>query len=191
MKVVQLCLTLCDRINCIVHGILQARILERVAVPFSKGYSQPRDRTQVSQHFRQILYQLSHQGRPGLNLYFCIFQPIVTFSLSFTIKKFAMDFSRSILSSLSLLNIIYSIWSCESAYTLQYFFLHKMIFKNQSGCLHWVLASLQRPLSMALDIPPAVTAARCSCRSSPLTPLFSSPRLKGALPKIQAGNLSE
>ena len=32
----------------IVHGILQARILEWVAFPFSRGSSQPRDRTQVS-----------------------------------------------------------------------------------------------------------------------------------------------
>ena len=32
----------------IVHGILQARILEWVAFPFSKGSSQPRDGTQVS-----------------------------------------------------------------------------------------------------------------------------------------------
>ena len=32
----------------LVHGILQARILEWVAFPFSRGSSQPRDRTQVS-----------------------------------------------------------------------------------------------------------------------------------------------
>ena len=32
----------------IVHGILQARILEWVAFPFSRGLSQPRDQTQVS-----------------------------------------------------------------------------------------------------------------------------------------------
>ena len=32
----------------IVHGILQARLLEWVAVPFSRESSQPRDRTQVS-----------------------------------------------------------------------------------------------------------------------------------------------
>ena len=31
-----------------VHGILQARILEWVAMPSSKGSSQPRDQTQVS-----------------------------------------------------------------------------------------------------------------------------------------------
>ena len=34
--------------NYAVHGILQARILELVAIPFSRGYSQPRDQTQVS-----------------------------------------------------------------------------------------------------------------------------------------------
>ena len=48
VKVAQSCPTLCDPMDCIVHGILQARILEWVAFPFSRGSSQPRDRTQVS-----------------------------------------------------------------------------------------------------------------------------------------------
>ena len=39
--------TLCDPRDYTVHGILQARILKRVAFPFSRGSSQPRDRTQV------------------------------------------------------------------------------------------------------------------------------------------------
>ena len=47
-KVAQLCLTLCDTMDYTVHGILQARILEWVAVPFSRGSSQPRGWTQVS-----------------------------------------------------------------------------------------------------------------------------------------------
>ena len=47
VKVVQLCLTLCDPMDYTVHGILQARILEWVAFPFSRGSSQPRDQTQV------------------------------------------------------------------------------------------------------------------------------------------------
>ena len=38
VKVAQLCLTLCDPMN-LVHGILQARILEWVAFPFSGGSS--------------------------------------------------------------------------------------------------------------------------------------------------------
>ena len=53
--------TLCDPMDCSlpgssVCGILQTRMLEWVAIPFSKGSSQPRDQTLVS----QILYHLSH-----------------------------------------------------------------------------------------------------------------------------------
>ena len=48
VKVAQSCLTLCDSMDYTVHGILQARMLEWVAFPFSRGSSQPRDRTQVS-----------------------------------------------------------------------------------------------------------------------------------------------
>ena len=48
VKVTQLWPTLCNPMDSIVHGILQARILEWVAFPFSRGSSQPRDRTQVS-----------------------------------------------------------------------------------------------------------------------------------------------
>ena len=49
----QLCLTLCNSMDCSlpgssVHGILQARILEWVAIPFSRGSSQPRDGPWVS-----------------------------------------------------------------------------------------------------------------------------------------------
>ena len=46
--VTQSCLTLCNPTDCIVHGVLQARILEWVVLPFSRGSSQPRDLTQVS-----------------------------------------------------------------------------------------------------------------------------------------------
>ena len=52
-EVAQSCPTLCDPIDCslphsFVHGIFQARVLERVAISFSMGSSQPRDRTWVS-----------------------------------------------------------------------------------------------------------------------------------------------
>ena len=48
VKVVQLCPTLCDPMDYTVHGILQAGILEWVAFPFSRGFSQPRDQAQAS-----------------------------------------------------------------------------------------------------------------------------------------------
>ena len=52
-EVAQLCPTLCDPMDCSlsgssVHGLLQARILEWVAISFSRGCSQTRDRTRVS-----------------------------------------------------------------------------------------------------------------------------------------------
>ena len=40
--------TLCDPMDYTVHGILQARILVCIALPFSRESSQPRDQTQVS-----------------------------------------------------------------------------------------------------------------------------------------------
>ena len=53
VKVVQSCPTLCNPIDCSppgssVHGILQARILEWIAIPFSRGSSWCRAQTQVS-----------------------------------------------------------------------------------------------------------------------------------------------
>ena len=48
VKVTQSCPTLCNPMHYRVHGILQARILEWVAFPFSRRSSQPRDQTQVS-----------------------------------------------------------------------------------------------------------------------------------------------
>ena len=48
MKVTKSCPTLWDPMDYTVHGILQARILEWVSFPFSRGSSQPKDRTQVS-----------------------------------------------------------------------------------------------------------------------------------------------
>ena len=49
----QLCLTLCSLMDCSlpgssVHGIFQARTLEWVAMPFSRGSSQARDGTYIS-----------------------------------------------------------------------------------------------------------------------------------------------
>ena len=52
-EVAQSCLNLCNPVDCsppgsCVHGVLQARILEWIAISFSRGSSWPRNRTQVS-----------------------------------------------------------------------------------------------------------------------------------------------
>ena len=48
VEIAQLCLTLSNPMGYTVPGILQARILEWVAFPFSKGSSKPRNQTGVS-----------------------------------------------------------------------------------------------------------------------------------------------
>ena len=62
------CLTLCNHRDysspgSSVHEISQAKILEWVDIPFSRGSFQPKDQTQIS--CRQIIYRLSHQGSPN------------------------------------------------------------------------------------------------------------------------------
>ena len=68
VKVTQLCPTLCDPTDYIVHGVLQARILHWVAFPFCRGSFQPRNWTGVSciaggfftDGERQMLYDFTH-----------------------------------------------------------------------------------------------------------------------------------
>ena len=68
LKVVtQLCLALCDPMDwslpgSSIHGIFRARVLEWVAISFSRGSSRPRDPTQVSHIVGSRFYHLSHQG---------------------------------------------------------------------------------------------------------------------------------
>ena len=74
--IAQLCPTLCDPcdpMDCsspgsCVHGILQARILEQVAVSSSRGSFRLRNQTWIPLHCRQSLYHLSHQGNPQIIL---------------------------------------------------------------------------------------------------------------------------
>ena len=64
------CLTLCDPMDysppgSSVHGILRARILEWVAISFSRGSSRHRDQTWVFHIAGRFFYLLSHQGSPS------------------------------------------------------------------------------------------------------------------------------
>ena len=73
LKVTQLCPTLCDPMDCslpgcFVHGILQARILEQVAFPFSKGRGDlPNSGVEPRSPKLQVNSSLSeHQGSPQI-----------------------------------------------------------------------------------------------------------------------------
>ena len=68
-SVVQSCLTLCDPMDCKtpsfpVHESLQAGILKWVVFPFSRGSSPTQGSNPGLPHCRQVLYQLSHKGKP-------------------------------------------------------------------------------------------------------------------------------
>ena len=71
------CLPLLFSMNCSlpgasVHGIFQAGILEWVAIPFSRGSSQPRDLICISCIGRRILITLSYQGERELVAQLCL-----------------------------------------------------------------------------------------------------------------------
>ena len=66
-SVVKSCLTLCHLMDCSPpgssdHGISQVRMLEWVAISFSRGSSRPRDQIHVSCIGRQILYHQDPQA---------------------------------------------------------------------------------------------------------------------------------
>ena len=77
--VAQSCPTLCNPMDCSplcssVHGILQAKIREWVAMPSSRGSSWSRDQTRVSLRWQEDSLPLRHLGRPSENIFLCIFK---------------------------------------------------------------------------------------------------------------------
>ena len=95
----QSCLTLCDPMDCSspgssVHGIVQATILERVAMPSSRGSFPPRSRTHISciSCTGKLFFTTATLGKPGyctpifyftmvtmVWLHFCVFKKCVGF----------------------------------------------------------------------------------------------------------------
>ena len=72
--------TLCDSMDCTppgssVYGILQARILEWIAIPFSRRSSQPRDWTWVS-HIVGRFFTVWVTGKPQVWIYYSVFNHI-------------------------------------------------------------------------------------------------------------------
>ena len=69
VKVTQLCPTSCHLIDYTLHGILQARILEWLAIPFSRESFQPRDQTQVSHIAGRFFISWATREAPKLTTY--------------------------------------------------------------------------------------------------------------------------
>ena len=76
-KLLQLCPTLCDPNDFSLPGsfvqeILQARILEWVAVPSSRGFSLPRDQIRMSYILPALAGRFFTTRPPGKSIYICI-----------------------------------------------------------------------------------------------------------------------
>ena len=137
------CPTLCNLRDCSprgssVPGILKARILEWVAISFSRGSSQPRDQiTSVCLlHFRRILYLLSCRGNWILTQWF----------LSIPALSLTSNFDPQIYSLIPLRKLAH-IWPCFSHHVLRLYL--------SSACLtlcgsHWYF-SLETDLCLNLS----------------------------------------
>ena len=89
--VAQSCLTLCDSMDCIppgssVHGILQARILEWVAISFSRDSSQPKDQIQISR-IAGRLFTVWATRKAHWIMYDCLKMNLLYLKLIFTLFK--------------------------------------------------------------------------------------------------------
>ena len=108
VKVSQTCPTLCDPMDSIAHGILQARILEWVAFSFSRGSPQPRNQTQVSRIagrlFTSWATREAQEYWSGYGIISWIFLP----AISLLVYRNATDFYVFILYLATLLNSLMS-----------------------------------------------------------------------------------
>ena len=85
VKVAQSCSTLCNPVDYTVHGLLQARILERVAFPFSKGSFQPKDWTKISHIAGRVFTSWATKGlfkKSMQILKFCFYLEIIAACMS-------------------------------------------------------------------------------------------------------------
>ena len=143
-KVSQSCLTLCDPKDYTIHGILQARIQGWVAFPFSRGSSQPRDRTQVSRIVRRFFTSWASRSLTWSHLDLSCLDPILdvlprdaTISLLLILVKFLEGVfiapDSPFYTSVSLLNPPRSGWSI---YVLEFSENHS-IYNRASGSWIW------------------------------------------------------
>ena len=138
----QSCPTLCDPVDCSppgssVHGILQAGILEWVAISFSRGSSWPKDRTQVSRIAGRLFNFWATRG-------FC--HTTVQISCNYTHIPSLQSLTPFLPSHPSSLS--QSAWlgsPCHTATSYQLSILHLIVY------IHWCYFSICPTLSLPWD----------------------------------------
>ena len=154
-SVTQLCLTLCSPCSqpgSSVYGIFQARILEQIAIPYSRGSSPSRDQTLLHlQHWQVDCLPLVPPGKAGCcNMHYLKknstqFSSVAQFWLRVTPGTVACQASLSITNSQSLLKLM-SIESvkpsshlilCYPLLLLPSIFPSIRVFSNESVHIRW------------------------------------------------------
>ena len=153
LSLTQSCQTLCDSMDCSspgssVHEISQARILEWVAIPFSRRSSQPRDQTHVfciSCIGRQILchwatWDMLPCRKPGRGEATATLQLVLLFSILPYIRRNTQVLLQSSLSRF-LVGITYSQIHCKHRCSAQFWILVQLgimyIFTNTILVQSW------------------------------------------------------
>ena len=121
VKVAQLCPTLCDPMDYIVHGILQARTLEWVAFPFSRESSQPRiEHRSPALQVDSVPAELS--GKPNIcsnTLLICLLFSFWLTSLCITVSMFIHLATLTQIHS-----FLWLIFHCIYTHTLIYLYIY-------------------------------------------------------------------
>ena len=122
-----------------VHGISQARILEWVTILFSKGFSQPRDQTQVS-CIAGRFFTVWATREAHICMYICNTQDIIIYE-QINISKGLRERCKRILAFLKFnilqFHVRLSPWQCVHA-----LLVYEKLFFKQSGCTLWWIRSL-------------------------------------------------
>ena len=144
-EVAQSCLTLCDPIDCSlsgssVHGIFQARVLEWIAISFSRGIFPTQESNPGLPHCRQTLYCLSHQGIPSLAYW----------SLFYRHEKMRMKETNNVLVLLRRVLTVWILWQDLRPHLKNHWLkLLKLIVDAEqdfSECFNYILLGNVAPL---------------------------------------------
>ena len=111
VKVAQWCPILCDPMDYTVHGILQARILEWVAFPFSRRSSQPRDRTPVFHIAGRFCLPTEPQGKPRNTAVGGLVRTLMPWNYSLNYHQFEVQ--HIFMNNQYTLTIEIHSWGCE------------------------------------------------------------------------------
>ena len=162
VEVAQSCPTLCDPVDCnllgfSVHGILQARILEWIAISFSRGSSWPRDWTRVS-----------HIGGRRFNLWATREAPPKI--KSDTVSTVSLSISHEVMGPDAMIFVFWML-SFQPTFSFSTFTFIKRFFSSSSLSAIWMVSSAYLRLLIFL---PAILIPTCVSSSPAFLMMYSA-----------------